>query len=415
MKNDSTPYAYEDPWNASFEQRLRQFKSRPVRVAYFYERADNSTFRYRSYNPTQVLNHFSQNVSASYFFLDDYSQMERVIQAADLAVICRTKYSHRYNEIVSRFKARGVRVLYDIDDLVFDIRYAHLVAETIGIDLSEETGWNTWFAYVSRHGAAVQLCDGCITTNRHLAARLQDYTGLPVTLMRNFMNTEQLWMSEQSLQKKLETKAPLDQKSKIWLGYFSGTPTHAKDFGVAKSALIQLMREDRRIHLLVAGYMAMDGVDKDIQSRIRHQPFVDYVNLQRIISSVDINLIPLIKNTFTDCKSELKFFEAAIVGVPSVATPTATLQDAISHQRNGFLSNAHQWQAVLQDVIASPALYETAVQGGLNTARTQYTWSTRVQEVLGALGLQDAAPAHCHTGMPALLREPGMAAISAVS
>lgn len=378
---------YEDPWILPFEERLVRLKRRSTKVAYYYDRADNSTFRYRVYNPVCALNALDSGVSASFFFREDLPHWGRVIDAADQLVVSRSKYTHELNELIARFKAVGKTVLYDIDDLVFDIRYAPLIGESIGIDLREDRGWDTWFAYVSRHGAALQLCDGCITTNRHLGARIEQYANLPVRLMRNFMNEEQLQVSAQTCEKRRRDGQALKDRRTIWLGYFSGTPTHLKDFEIARPAILQLMKEDPRIHLLVAGYMSVQGVDERLKSRIRHQPFTDYVNLQRIIGSVDVNLIPLVCNYFTDCKSELKFFEAAAVLTPSVASPTATYRDCIRSEDNALLAPAHEWQARLERLIEDAALYRRLVQRGHETAMSQYTWATRLDEILSALGL----------------------------
>ena len=41
--------------------------------------------------------------------------------------------------------------------------------------------------------------------------------------------------------------------------------------------------------------------------------FVPYQELQYKIGSVDLNVIPLQKHEFNNCKSELKYFEASIV------------------------------------------------------------------------------------------------------
>ncbi|MGA9407758.1 MAG: hypothetical protein WBW71_11565, partial [Bacteroidota bacterium] len=40
------------------------------------------------------------------------------------------------------------------------------------------------------------------------------------------------------------------------------------------------------------------------RSRIHYFQFSDFINLQRLIGSVDFNLVPLQHNAFTQCKSE---------------------------------------------------------------------------------------------------------------
>ena len=83
-------------------------------------------------------------------------------------------------------------------------------------------------------------------------------------------------------------------------------------------------------------------------------------------------------NAFTNCKSELKYFEAAVVDTVTVATPTYTFSRVLRHGENGFLARAHDWYDVLleildrvddlphiADVAATDALarYTPAVQG----------------------------------------------------
>lgn len=111
---------------------------REVRVAYFYEEPNNSTFRYRAYNMAQVLNGCETgNVSASYFFLSDRERFDEIADAADVLVICRSRYCHEVNGLITKFRARRKRVLFDIDDLVFDTDYAHLVVATLGVDVTK--------------------------------------------------------------------------------------------------------------------------------------------------------------------------------------------------------------------------------------------------------------------------------------
>ena len=69
---------------------------------------------------------------------------------------------------------------------------------------------------------------------------------------------------------------------------------------------------------------------------------------------MDINIIPLVINPFTEAKSDLKYYEAALVEVPSVASPTAVYQSAIEHGSNGFLARtSDDWYEALRNLIVN--------------------------------------------------------------
>ena len=153
FKIDTQVVAYSDPWNLSLQERLRMLVGGARRVAYFYEAPNNSTFRYRAYNMVQVLNDGkSRDVSASFFFLEDWARIDEIVDHADVLVICRSRYCHRTSQLVMKFKVQEKRVLFDIDDFVFDSSYAHLIMNTLDVDVDDPGTWDYWFSYIGRLG-----------------------------------------------------------------------------------------------------------------------------------------------------------------------------------------------------------------------------------------------------------------------
>src|SRR5438270_307388 len=69
----------------------------------------------------------------------------------------------------------------------------------------------------------------------------------------------------------------------------------------------------------------------------------------------DINLAPLEpSNPFCEAKSELKFFEAAVVGVPTIASATEPFAAAIEDGVSGLLANdAEGWRRALDLLVSS--------------------------------------------------------------
>ena len=382
------PVAYADPWALPLGERLQKLHQGRRRVAYFYELADNSTFRYRIYNMAQVLNEAPDEVSASWFFLDDLAQLppgSSLADIADLLVICRTRYDHRVAQLIASFRARGKRVLYDTDDLVFDPAYAHLLITTLDLDPRDPRVWDDWFAYTSRLGATLRACDGAITTTPNLAERIAAYAGVPVAVVPNFLNREQLALSDRCFEAK--RSAPLGEDGLIHLGYFSGSPSHNRDFAMVVPALQTLLEEDDSLGVVVVGFIEPGPLLERFGSRVKRFEFHDYVNLQRIIARVEYNLMPLQYNVFTNCKSELKYFDAAVVGTVSIASPTDTYRAAIRHGDNGYLAQAHQWLDTMRHALAQRADYAGVATRARTDARQRYAWTTQRETILKAIGL----------------------------
>jgi hypothetical protein len=171
---DIPPVPYSDPWDIPLAQRLKTLLVGQLRVAYYYEAANNSTFRYRAYNMVQVLNSEKEDgICGSFFFQKDLDRIEEIVDAADVLVICRSGYNHNINQLITKFRIRRKQIYFDIDDFVFNTEYTHLVINTLALDKDDPQVWEDWFAMMSRMGATLSMCDGCHHDQR--LSRCQDF------------------------------------------------------------------------------------------------------------------------------------------------------------------------------------------------------------------------------------------------
>jgi Glycosyl transferases group 1 len=112
----------------------------------------------------------------------------------------------------------------------------------------------------------------------------------------------------------------------------------------------------------------LDSIFEPFAHRIRHHPYITWRELPYLIAQVDINLAPLeMDNPFCQAKSEIKFVEAALVGTPTVATPTDAYRYAITPGVNGlWAASTEEWIESLSILIRYPdrrrALGEAARQ-----------------------------------------------------
>ncbi len=375
---DVPEVSYSDPWASTYEQQIQNLSRNVFRIAYYYDEPDNSTFRYRVYNMIQAFTESMLPVSAAYFTRHDSNYMDEVLKIADILVICRSKYTDKLDHLVMRAKSRGIPVLYDIDDFVFDTRAVHLLIDTLQ-QPRNEADWDFWFAYFARNGSALRLCDGAITTNAFLAARLQSFIGKPVFIIPNYLNKEQLAISERIYQQKIRNN--FSRSNKLHLGYFSGSPSHNKDFKIILTTLSELLQNYPQVVLRIAGYIDLKEALKSFTDRIEYLPFTDFINLQRYIGSTEINMVPLQDNEFTNCKSQLKYFEAGAVGTVTVASPVFTYRESIEHAKNGYLANSYQWYDILANLIENMDAARPIIEAAYKHSLEQFAWYNQVDRL----------------------------------
>jgi glycosyltransferase involved in cell wall biosynthesis len=394
--------SYVDPWLSNFDQRMRQLLAQPRRIAYFYERPDTSTFRYRAFNPGLTLAAKPDlAVSAAWFDDRDLNADDSFIDAAHALVICRARYNARVANMVARARARGIPVLFDCDDLVFDVKRAYLLVDSLGVDQSSEAVWDYWFAYMARIGATLRLCDSLVTTNGYLAERAVEYEPrLRAAIVPNYLNPLQQDLSQRCYRAKEESGWARD--GRIHIGYFSGTPTHARDFAIVAPAICRLLANDPRIVLRVAGFLDPDQELMRYRDRIEFYPLQDFLNLQRLIAEVEINIAPLQDNSFTNCKSELKFFEAAICGTLTLASPTVSFRNSIAHGKTGFLAPSHAWDLALEEAVAvveDKSRYSAIARTAFDFVQKAYGWDRHAHTIARAVfGAEEPASAQARKG-----------------
>lgn len=372
MRTKTTPQEFPDPWAPSIAERVRRVSTPGAHsVAYLYEVPDTSTFRYRVFNMVEALGleDRGQRISATWFTRAELPILERLIGDVNTLVICRTRYTARLDSLVTRARAAGCRVLFDVDDLIFDTRYVSLVLETLDRN-PDEAMLDEWFAAMSRIGALMRLCDGAISTNHFLSARIEEFAQLPTWVVPNFLNDLQL---ERSAEIRRTRHDPPATPGVASIGYFSGTPTHNRDFEVVSIALARVMTRHADVRLLIVGFLDVGLALRGFGDRIDILPLTDFLTLQTLIGSAGLNIVPLQTNVFSNSKSELKYFEAAIVETPTLATPTYSFRLAIENGVNGYLVDSYDWEERLEQAVRGELDLAGVAERGLAHVLRWYT------------------------------------------
>lgn len=313
-------------------------------VLYVVEDEKSAQFRYRVKNVAECLE-ASKKWGVVYFLKSEMREVLKVLSKIELMVIERqTDKNGEVGRLIFEAKSAGVKVLFDLDDLIFD--YTDLPILMWATGSRNILYWAGYFWGIRRVAKKV---DGFICTNEFLARELERSFGKPVKVVFNSLNQAQVKEAEKLVVKKKERE---DAKSDFSVGYFSGSPTHAKDFQMVETELIKFLDKHEEAILKVVGYMKFSKKMQDLvdAGRVQIMQPVDYLKLQKLVSEVDVNIAPLLVNDFTNCKSELKYFEAAIVETTTIASPTYSFKLAIKDGKNGYLAKKGEWYSKLEDL-----------------------------------------------------------------
>ena len=378
-------------WNRPLAERTSWLGRGDHRVAYVYPKADYSTFRYRVYNMVQALNTSSEGVAATWFLLDEMRELQATVPILDTLVICRCPYNHQLDALVSQALANGVNVVFDIDDLLFDPDQIPLIAHSLGIE-GDEVMWDWWYGHVGRLRAAAQLCERVTVTTPALAAQAETVLGKTVEVVPNFLNEVQLAVSADIYAAKVGREFAIEEP--LHLGYFSGTPSHAKDFEVVVEALSRVLDREPRVRVRVAGFLdSAAPFSRRYGSRVDLQPFREFASLQKLIGSTEVNLVPLEASVFADCKSELKYYEAAIVGTVSITSPTTTYRAVIDDGQNGLLAEPPEWEdkmmGLIEDLLGDRSAYLGMARAAHDHAIENYSPERVVPSIERAIGASE--------------------------
>ena len=381
--------AYAPPWNVDFHVRRSWLRRGTFRIAYIYELEDTSTFRYRVFNMIEALNSCSEaNVSASWFTRREFNVDQTFIDSCDLVIICRTRYDEAVARLIERARARGISVFFDVDDLVIDPSMIHRIIVNLGHATRSEADWDYWYSYVGRLRATLEMCDGAITTTPFLAERISAATnGLPCSVVPNFLNRLQVQISESLVASKRRSR--YERNDFLTVGFLSGSPSHVGDLYVASRALAEFLAGHPDVRLRMVGFVELNEHLAPFAHRIESIPLSDYLSLQAIAGACEFCIVPLQINTFTMCKSELKFFETGAVGTPVIATPTPPYSAAIVDGQNGFVASAHEWlerlECAYELAVTRPVEYRQMSDRALESSLKAYNWNIQVPTILRAV------------------------------
>lgn len=357
-------------------------------VLFFNGCWEGESKRYRVYNVAEGLNALGYQTQVL-----DFSQCGELIDQQlkpSVVVFFRAPFdpAKRIVEVLEYCRVNRIKTVFDIDDYVFE---PTIIPQIAGVaELNEEQRASYEWG-VRAYRSLLFSCEIATCTTPFLQERLKEL-GRDAHVVVNSVNEAQKALAERLVSQRGQAAGQSNDVVRIC--YFSGSKTHARDFEECAGALQALMKRHPNVMFRLVGLLELDDSWIPFAERIERAGFMPALEMLSNLAECDINIAPLEEgDLFTEGKSELKFFEAALVEVPTVASRTGPFLAAISDGETGMLaSDPAEWEVKLELLITSPERRRKI--GGLarTTALERFDNRVAAGQALRAYGLDVERP-----------------------
>lgn len=308
----------------------------------------------------------------------------------DVVIFYRVPAVREVIKAIAQVNLSGRLSIYEIDDLLFDPIYPPSI-DTYGsaVSLDQYAGLMRGMSLMR---AAAKLCRvGMAST-----VPLQEWLAPVVRSGQCLLHRNGL----DSANAVTPSRAKQVDPDRINIFYGSGTKAHNSDFiELALPALEKILAREPRARLIVAGYLELPkSFTETFADQLVRLPLTrDVAVYYGYLALADINLATLLSEPITDCKSELKWFEAAWYGVPSVVSDTRNYLDVVKGGEDGLIAKTPQdWERCIGALIEDEDLRRHMGEAARARVLSEYSVQALGEELRGSLEAcvaQHAGPA----------------------
>lgn len=320
---------------------IAKFTGPEVKILLIGEDSLSQCKRYRIDAKIEMLKQLGFDVQF-YSCWSDTDLAKSALPFCKIVIFYRVPLFESWRAFAADAKAFGSTLVWEIDDLVFNPQvYAqHPYLKQCSAKEREEL----------LHGAElfsrfVDLADEIIVSTAELKKEVLLNFKKPVHIVENAIDCQLL-----------ETMSQLPQRPKepdqILIGYGSGTLTHDADLEIAASAIAEIMSKYANVRFILLGHLKLPEALQPFGDRVQKIPFVPAPQYFQVLARLDICIAPLEKTRFNEVKSNIKFLEAAILGVPCIASPSGPFSKVIQSGTTGFLAETRdEWVKAFEQLI----------------------------------------------------------------
>ena len=313
---------------------------------------------------------------SAYYAWENVAEAQNRMAFFDVVIFYRTP---AFTGIIKAIKyARAVNkvVFYEIDDLVFDPELFPDPIESYGGQVSEEQ-YDGLVKGTVLFQEAMRLCDLAIASTPPLLKQMEKVVGVGnCFLHRNALDGENM--------ASLALATPKVHRDYVSIFYGSGTKAHNSDFDqLVAPALVRILDRHPKVRLTLMGYLTIPEILEPYHDRIDRVGLVkDVAVYYEFLRQADIAIAVLHPTAVNNCKSELKWFEAACFKVPAVVSNTEVYVETIRHQIDGFVAaNEEAWFSCLERLIEDEGVRQQVGEAAYARVLKEYSLPAMAENI----------------------------------
>ncbi len=331
--------------------------------------------KYRVVQKLELLH--GQGIDCHMSHVEDQVRVYNLMQTATHLLFYRVAASPVVEGYIAEARRLGLLLAYDIDDPIFD-------ADTYRVNRNLETLSSAereqLLDSADLHLEVMRQCQYQFVSTRGMAERVQAVLGLEAAIWPNVVDAETTQLAAQ-----LEDRARSAREETV-VAYMSGSRAHDRDFESVAPVLANMLARHPAVVLMLVGYVEVPAALAPYSERLRRIPFGNYHEYFAALARAELVVVPLLIDAFNACKSAIRFYEAALLGIPVVASRVGQFSEVIEPGVTGYLaSNSDEWDEALTTLLADAALRHRVGEAAQAAVTARHTVQAVVPEVLPAL------------------------------
>ncbi len=303
------------------------------------------------------------------------------VQLASIVIVFRQSPQPGLLAGLDQCRRLGLPVVFEADDAVHD---RAVVAANPNLDTVPGTLRRQVVSGTDGYRDMLTRADHVLASTPRLAAELGRNVPGRAFVMENGIDDGMLEIAEGI---RRDPAPPPREPDTIVIGYGSGSRAHDSDLAVAAAGLADVLAEDPAVRLHLMGPVRIPPELVRFADRIKRTPELVYGEYLRQLASCDLTIAPLVDLPFNYYKSQVKVLEAAVVGVPLIASPVV-YRDYVVPGRTALLADDHQWAEQVRRLVADSGLREqltTAARAHLSDSLVDRRPARQLAEMVTAL------------------------------